>query len=238
MPSMQGKVVMITGGLGALGVHVSRRFLMEGACVALPVRPGTATQRIPGDLGAAGKALFVDEADLEREEQVHAFVRKAEAAVGPIDVLINAAGGYAGGEAVGNAAGATLDRMLAVNLKTAFHACSAVLPSMRRRNAGRIIAIAAKTALVPAARRGPYAIAKRAVITLIETIAEEVKGTGITANAIAPSIIVTPANRASMPAADASGWVTPDEIASMMLFLCSDDARAISGTTLRAFGGV
>ncbi len=128
--------------------------------------------------------------------------------------------------------------MLTANLKTAFLMCSAVLPFMRDAKHGRIISIAAMAALAPAASRGAYAIAKRGVITLTETIAEEVKGTGITANAIAPSIIVTPANRASMPAADVSRWVTPEEIAAIVLFLCSDDARSVSGNVLKVYGGV
>jgi len=233
---MQGKVVMVTGGLGALGLVVSRRFLQEGARVALPLRPRSA--QLPDDLRKAGGAVFTGEADLEREDQVRAFVRNAAAALGPVDVLINAAGGYAGGEAIGEVSRETLDRMLSLNLKTAFNACSAVLPSMRERNSGRIITIAAKSALVPAAKRGPYAIAKRAVVTLTETIAEEVKGTRITANAIAPAIIVTPANIASMPQADTSGWTTPAELASLMLFLCSDEAQSINGATIRVFGGV
>lgn len=238
MPSLQGKVVMVTGGFGALGLHVSRRFLQEGARVALPVRPGSTPAQLPDDLRKAGSAVFIGDADLEREDQVRAFVAKAAAALGPVDILINAAGGYTGGEPIGNVSADTLDRMLSLNLKTAFHACGAVLPSMRERNTGRIITIAAKTALVPAANRGPYAIAKRAVVTLTETIAEEVKGTGITANAIAPAIIVTPANLASMPGAATSGWVTPGELASLMVFLCSDEAKSINGATIRAFGGV
>jgi NAD(P)-dependent dehydrogenase (short-subunit alcohol dehydrogenase family) len=93
-------------------------------------------------------------------------------------------------------------------------------------------------ALAPSASRGAYAIAKRGVVTLTETIAEEVKGSGITANAIAPGIIDTPANRASMPSSDFSRWVTPEEIASIVLFLCSDDARSVSGNVLKAYGGV
>jgi len=238
MPSLKGKVALITGGFGALGMEVCRRFLREGARVAMPSRPGSKSPELPGDLRAAGAALFTGDADLEREEQVRAFVAKASAALGPVDILINAAGGYAGGEPIGDVAAETLDRMLALNLKTAFNMCSALLPTMRQRNSGRIISIAAKTALVPAAKKGPYAIAKRAVITLTETIAEEVRGTGITANAIAPAIIVTPANVASMPGADTSAWVTPAELASLMVFLCSDEARSVNGTVLRAFGGV
>jgi NAD(P)-dependent dehydrogenase (short-subunit alcohol dehydrogenase family) len=116
--------------------------------------------------------------------------------------------------------------------------CGAVLPLMRAANSGRIISVAAMTALSPASSRGAYAIAKRGVVTLTETIAEEVKGTGITANAIAPSIILTPANRSSIPRGDTSRWVTPEEIAALILFLCSENARSISGNVVKVYGGV
>jgi NAD(P)-dependent dehydrogenase (short-subunit alcohol dehydrogenase family) len=114
----------------------------------------------------------------------------------------------------------------------------AVLPLMRAAKRGRIISMAAMAALSPTAGRGAYAIAKRGVVTLTETIAEEVKGSGITANAIAPGIILTPANRASMPSADTSRWVTPEEIAALVLYLCSEDARSVSGNVLKVYGGV
>ena len=128
--------------------------------------------------------------------------------------------------------------MLEANLRTAFVMSGAVLPLMRAAHYGRIISIAAMAALSPSASRGPYAIAKRGVVTLTETIAEETKGSGITANAIAPGIIVTAANRASMPSADVSRWVTPEEIAALVLFLCSESARSISGNVLKVYGGV
>jgi NAD(P)-dependent dehydrogenase (short-subunit alcohol dehydrogenase family) len=178
------------------------------------------------------------ESDITTESGAASFVRECAELWGGVGILVNCAGGYAGGEKIGDVSVAVLEEMLTANLRTAFLMSGAVLPLMRVAKRGRIISIAAMAALSPAASRGAYAIAKRGVVTLIETIAEEVKGTGITANAIAPSIVLTPANRASMPSADTSHWVTPEEIASLVLFLCSEDARSISGNVLKVYGGV
>lgn len=232
---MQGRNAIVTGGLGALGREVALRFLKGGARVAIPMKTG---DRPPASLDATVNALYLEVADLTAEEEVRRFVENASGALGPITILVNAAGGYAGGEAIGEVTPSTLDSMLAMNLKSAFYTCNAVLPAMRSQSYGRIINIAAMPALVPTPRRGPYAIAKRGVITLTETIAEEVKGTGITANAIAPSIMLTPANEASMPGADTSAWVTPAELADLVVFLCSESARSISGNVIKAYGGV
>ena len=232
---MQGRNAIVTGGLGALGREVALRFLKGGARVAIPMKTG---DRPPASLDATGNALYLEVADLTAEEEVRRFVENASGALGPITILVNAAGGYAGGEAIGEVTPSTLDSMLAMNLRSAFYTCNAVLPAMRSQSYGRIINIAAMPALVPTPRRGPYAIAKRGVITLTETIAEEVKGTGITANAIAPSIMLTPANEASMPGADTSAWVTPAELADLVVFLCSESARSISGNVIKAYGGV
>jgi NAD(P)-dependent dehydrogenase (short-subunit alcohol dehydrogenase family) len=103
---------------------------------------------------------------------------------------------------------------------------------------GRIVNIAAMPALVPSTKRAAYAVSKRGVAALTELIAEETKATGITCNAIAPSIILTEANVRAMPGADAAKWVKPEEIAKLILFLCSSDARPISGNVIRMFGGV
>ena len=227
---------IVTGGTGALGRVVASVLVNNGIRVAIPVRPGSALTSIPapGD----GDRIIRRESDIATEEGASAFVRGIASEFGGVGILVNCAGGYAGGEKIGEVPLATFDGMLTVNLRTAFLMCGAVLPLMRKANHGRIVSIAAMAALAPAASRGAYAIAKRGVITLTETIAEEVKGTGITANAIAPSIIVTQANRASMPRADVSRWVTPEEIAAIVLFLCSEDARSVSGNVVKVYGGV
>ena len=178
------------------------------------------------------------EFDISDESAASAFVRETAERWGGVAILINCAGGYSGGEEIGKISAATFEEMLNANLRTAFLMCNAVLPLMRAAKRGRIVSFAAMAALSPAPSRGAYAIAKRGVVTLTETIAEEVKGSGITANAIAPGIILTPSNRASMPSADTSRWVTPDEIARLVLFLCSEDARSLSGNVIKMYGGV
>ena len=128
--------------------------------------------------------------------------------------------------------------MMTLNLRTAFLVCREVLPLMMAQKSGRIVNIAAMPALTSGAKKGPYAISKRGVIALTETIADEVKGSGITANTLAPSIIVTDANKAAMPNADFSKWVTTEEIADAILFLCSEKARSINGNVVKIFGGL
>jgi NAD(P)-dependent dehydrogenase (short-subunit alcohol dehydrogenase family) len=229
------ETAIVTGGTGALGRVVASTLLNNGIPVAIPVRSGRKGTPLPPHGNVA--AHYCD-ADISTESGAAAFVRESAEILGSVGILVNCAGAYAGGEKIGEISSATFEEMLSVNLRTAFLMCSAVLPLMRAAKHGRIISIAAMAALAPAPQRGAYAIAKRGIVTLTETIAEEVKGTGITANAIAPGIIDTPANRASMPAADVSRWVTPEEIASLVLFLASDNARSMSGNALKVYGGV
>ncbi|MEO8169085.1 MAG: SDR family oxidoreductase, partial [bacterium] len=184
------------------------------------------------------KKLFTAQADLTAEADVRSFVALVQKQFGAVDCLINLAGGYAGGNTIAEVSLDEWESMMSLNLRTTFLMCREVLKSMLARKAGRIINISAMPAILSGAKKGPYAISKRAVISLTEIIADEVKGSGITANAIAPSIILTDANKTSMPAADVQKWVTPEEIAGVILFLCSDEARSINGNTIKVFGGV
>jgi NAD(P)-dependent dehydrogenase (short-subunit alcohol dehydrogenase family) len=234
--STRPRVAIVTGGTGALGSVVVARFMNNGFKTAIPyVSPARGASAAPE---GAGGVAYREAADLRQEEDVKRFVSNVETRLGGVDILVNIAGGYVGGKAIGEVALQTFDEAISLNLRTAFLMCSAVLPAMRAGDHGRIVNVAAKPALMPTALRGPYAIAKRGVVTLTETIAEEVRGTGITANAIAPSIIDTPANRASMPKANYTTWVPPGEIAELIMFLCSDHARSISGNVVKIYGGV
>ncbi len=229
---------IVTGGAGALGRVVVQEFLREGAQVAVPVfSPGDV--QLFSDLSPGWQHnLFASVCNLSVPSEVEDFVASAVGRTGSVDFLVNLAGGYAGGKLVEETSPEEWERMLSSNLTSAFLVVRAVLPHMRQKGYGRIISIAAATALRPAGRQAAYSVAKRGVITLTEALADEVRGSGITANCIAPSIILTDANRQAMPDADTRLWVTPEEIAWALTYLCSDEAQSVNGTTLRITGGL
>jgi NAD(P)-dependent dehydrogenase (short-subunit alcohol dehydrogenase family) len=231
-------LAIVTGGTGALGSRVAHHFTHAGVSVAIPVRSEKALTALPSALEPLKEKLYLRRADLTSERETEQFVHDVVDRFGRIDYLVAAAGGYAGGKKVEKTPPDEWEKQLSLNLTSLFLMCRAVLPHMRERGFGRIVTIAAMPALTSGAERAAYAVSKRGVISLTEAIADEVKRTGITANAIAPSIIVTEANRDSMPDAETSWWVTPDEIATLVLFLCSPDARSLSGNVIKAFGGV
>jgi NAD(P)-dependent dehydrogenase (short-subunit alcohol dehydrogenase family) len=231
-------LAIVTGGTGALGSRVAHHFTHAGVSVAIPVRSEKALTALPSALEPLKEKLYLRRADLTSERETEQFVHDVVDRFGRNDYLVAAAGGYAGGTKVEQTPPDEWAKQLSLNLTSLFLMCRAVLPHMRERGFGRIVTIAAMPALTSGAERAAYAVSKRGVISLTEAIADEVKRTGITANAIAPSIIVTEANRDSMPDAETSWWVTPDEIATLVLFLCSPDARSLSGNVIKAFGGV
>jgi NAD(P)-dependent dehydrogenase (short-subunit alcohol dehydrogenase family) len=229
------RTAIVTGGTGALGFVVAQEFLRKGISLAVPLVPG----QDPGEGARALSAanVLLREADLRRERDVEEFVRAARAALGSIDILVNVAGGYAGGKRVEETPVAEWDSMMEINAKTAFLMIRAVLPLMRKQGFGRIVNIAAMPAVRPAPRRAAYAVSKGSVATLTEALHEEVKGSGITVNAIAPSTLLTEANKASMPDADTSAWVPLPEVVALINYLCSEEARSVSGNVIRIFGG-
>ena len=238
MMNFKEKTAIITGGTGALGRVIAEQFFDLGARIAIPYHSDKSLASISKKISAAKDKTQFTKTDLTGESQVQSFVDRVVRNFGTIDYLINTAGGYSGGNSVDEVTIDEFDDMLNLNLRTTFLVCRSVLKVMRKRGEGRIVNIAAMPAVTPSAKKGPYAISKRGVITLTETIAEEVKASGITANAIAPSIILTEGNRKSMPNADFKKWVTPEEIAHLTIFLCSDESRSVNGNVIKIYGGV
>lgn len=236
--TFSGKTAIVTGGTGALGSECVKHLLELNLNVAIPYASEQSLSKASASVKHGSGNILTHKTDLSRENEVKGFVAAVIERFGSVEYLINTAGGYAGGTTIDQVTFDDWEGMIRKNAQTAFLICREVVREMLQKRFGRIVNIAAMPALTPSAGKGPYAISKRAVVTLTETIAEETRGRGITANAIAPSIILTEANRQSMPTADISKWVTPQEIAQLAIYLCSDEARSVSGNVVKIYGGV
>ena len=231
---MRGKVVVVTGALGALGKVVAETALSRGARV---VGIDHALSQIP----ATADHIELGGIDLTDEAQAKKAIDTAARHFGGLDALINIAGGFAF-ETIGDGDAKTWQhktwqRMYALNVLTALSASRAALAHLAASKAGRIVNVGAMGGLQAGAGMGPYSASKAAVHRLTEALANENKGK-ITVNAVLPSIIDTQANRTSMPDADFSKWVTPQELAEVILFLASDAASAITGALIPVSGRV
>lgn len=232
--SFQGKTVLVTGGSGALGSVIVQRFLAEQAKVALSYLSGKEMDRVKEKIG---QSLAV-QADVTKEADVVKLFDVVAKQFKRIDIVVNTVGGFLARKPVVEVSLEEWDLMMNMNLKSAFLCTREALRRMKGQPYGRIVNMSAMVGLAPSPSRAPYAISKSAVSLLTDLAAQEVKGSGITVNAIAPSIIKTEANLASMPDEDSKKWVRPEEIADLICYLCSDAGGALTGTTLKAYGGV
>ena len=226
---MDGKVIVVTGALGALGRVVVDQALARGAGVA-------SVDHAPTQVPATKNQIELGGIDLTDAAAAKKAIDAAAAHFGRLDVLINIAGGFAF-ETVAEGDPKTWQRMYALNVTTALNACRAAIPYLVASGAGRIVNVGALGALQAGAGMGPYAASKAGVHRLTEALAAEYKGR-ITVNAVLPSIIDTSANRASMPKADFTKWVAPKELADVILFLAGDAASAVTGALLPVSGRV
>jgi NAD(P)-dependent dehydrogenase (short-subunit alcohol dehydrogenase family) len=231
----KNKTVLITGGTGALGHVVAERFIAAGANVASSYLFESELKRLSESFR---NNVHVVRADVSDDEDVAVLFRQVGKKFGRVDILINIVGGFLPKTNVKETKTKDWDHMFSINLKSVFLCSREFLNQLNNATYGRIISMAAMPALKPSAGRGAYSVSKAGVVTLTQVLGDELKGTGITANAIAPSIIKTDANVASMPDEDSSKWVTPEELAETMLFLCSNEARSINGVCIPIFGGL
>ncbi len=215
-------VVLVTGATGGLGPAVVRAFLENGAAAVFGIARSWDGRTVP-----QGNFHPV-EADLTTADGCRAVVERAR----PFDVLVHVVGGFAGGEPVGSTTDAVWDRMIDLNLRSAFYMFREAVPPMLEAGQGRIIAVGSRTGAEPAANLSAYAVSKAGLHALVRTVALEVAGTGVTANAILPGVIDTAANRRAMPRADTSGWVKPEAIAEAIVWLASSEAAVVNGALI------
>jgi 3-oxoacyl-[acyl-carrier protein] reductase len=226
---MDGKVIIVTGASGALGSVVAEIAVARGARVA-------GLDHAPTQTPATDKRIEIGGVDLSDAAQAKKAIDQVASHFGRLDALINIAGGFAF-EAIAEGDPKTWQHMYKLNVLTALNASQAAIPHLAASAAGRIVNVGAMGALQAGAGMGPYAASKAGVHRLTEALAAEWKGK-ITVNAVLPSTIDTAANRASMPKADFSKWVTPQELADVILFLVSDQASAVTGALLPVSGRV
>ena len=220
MQDFSGLHVTVTGAAGALGMSVANAFMTSGADVS-----GV-------DIVEAETPFQLHKADLINPDDA----KRVVAEIGRVDVLANIAGGFTMGDTVETTSDETWDFMYNLNARTVFNMVRAVVPQMRERNKGKIVNIGAKNALTGVGNMAAYSASKSVVIKLTESLAEELKSHNINVNCILPSIIDTPRNRADMPKANFSSWVTPKAMAKVVLFLASEDANPIHGASLPVVG--
>ena len=224
---------MITGASGNLGRAVATAFIAQGANVGLIDRK---REKLERTFGAEDAQTFFVIADLLDQRQVTAAAASIRERYGRIDVLCNIAGGFRMGEPVHGTSDDNWQFLFDVNARTFLNAVRAVVPQMIEAGGGKVVSVAAYGALKGGATMGPYAASKDVVVRLTESMAAELRTKNINVNCVLPTIIDTPDNRTAMPDADPSRWVAPEDLAKVIAFLASDDARAIHGASIPVTG--
>lgn len=226
---LQNKVALVTGADGGLGTHVTQALLDAGATV---IGVSRNIQRSEFD-----HPLFTAmAANLSSPDAAKKAVDQAAARFGRLDLLAHLVGAFAGGKTIAETDDATFQRMLDLNLNSAFYVLRAVISHMRRAGAGRIIAIGSRAAENPGPGVGAYSASKAALVSLIQTVAVENKDLGITANVLLPGTMDTPANRKAMPNADTSQWVQPASVASLIVWLAGEAGKDVTGAAIPVYG--
>ncbi len=232
----EGKAVLVAGGTGGLGRAVTLAFLEEGAKVVATYRKQEELDALKITAGVNTAQLDGVAVDVTDEAAVRQLIEKIVGKYRRLDAMVNTVGGYAGGTKLWELETKVFDQMLALNLRSGYALSRAAVRAMLKEGHGAIVNVASKAAVDHAGGTAAYAASKSAAVALLDSLAEDLKGSGVRANTVLPSIIDTEANRKAMPKADFAKWPKPEEIARVILFLCSDDARVIHGAAIPVYG--
>ena len=226
---LQNKIALVTGANGGLGKSVTHALLDAGSTVA-----GVSVSIRQSDFNHSAFTAFA--AEISNPENAKKTVDAIAARFGRIDILAHLVGGFAGGKPVAETDDATWQRMLDLNVHSAFYILRAVIPHMRRAGSGRIVAIGSRAAEDPGPGVAAYSASKAALVSLIRTVALENKDLAITSNVVLPGTMDTPANRKDMPNADPSKWVQPASVASLIVWLAGDAGKDVNGAAIPVYG--
>jgi NAD(P)-dependent dehydrogenase (short-subunit alcohol dehydrogenase family) len=229
-------VVLVAGGTGGLGRAVTSAFLEEGATVLVTYRNLPEWEKFKSAASANAGHLDGHEVDVTDETAVRQLVEKIVSKHSRLDAMVNTVGGYAGGLKLWEMETKVFEQMLNLNLRSGYALSRAAVPAMLKQGRGSIVNVASQAAFDHAAGASAYAASKAAAVAMMDSLAADVKGTGVRVNTILPSIIDTEVNRKVMPKADFSKWPKPRDIARVILFLCSDDAKVIHGASIPVYG--
>lgn len=234
----KSKTVLVAGGTGGLGQAVSLAFLNEFARVIVTYRHPEEFTALQNAAGTRTASLVGHAVDVTDETAVRQLVEKLLAADRRLDVLVNCVGGYTGGTPLWQAESKAFDQMFALNLRSGYVLAHAIVPVMLKQKSGAIVNVASRAALDHGAGLAAYAASKAAAVAMIDSLAADLMGKGVRANSVLPSIIDTEVNRKAMPNSDFTKWPKPEEIARVILFLCSDEAKLIHGAAIPVYGNL
>jgi NAD(P)-dependent dehydrogenase (short-subunit alcohol dehydrogenase family) len=231
-----GKSVLVAGGTGGLGRAVSLAFLEELAKVTVTYQQADQFAALKSVAGARASSLLGHQVDVTDEAGVQKLVEVVGTHHGRLDVLVNSVGGYAGGAPLWQLDPKTFDRMMALNARAGYLLLRAVVPVTLKQGNGSIVNVASQAAVNHAAGAAAYVASKAAAVAMIDSLAADLTGTPVRVNSVLPSIIDTEINRKAMAGANFTKWPKPDEIARVILFLCSDEAKLIHGAAVPVYG--
>lgn len=236
MFDFKDRVIVVTGSAGNLGNAIAKSFLRKNGIVCgIDHRKGR-MEDLEYFPTKEGKFYPFEEVNVTDKMDMAAIVEEIHDQVGIIDILVNTVGGFSMGESVHELSDQMWRRMMDLNVHSFLSTTSAIVPAMIENKGGKVISIGAKAALRGSASTGAYSAAKAALLRLTESMSDELKEHNIQVNCILPGTIDTPENRKAMPNSDFSKWVSPEQLADVILFLSSPLADAITGAAIPVYG--
>ena len=231
-----GKTLVITGGTGGLGTALVRRLIRRDYRLVVTYLLPNEAEEFEKEFDVDDENVILTRVDATNPEAVNTLFKGIAEKWGNIHGLCALVGGWAGGRDVEETDDVRFERMLDLNLRSAFYAVRAAVPQLKENSWGRILLVGSRAALDNPASQAAFNIAKAGVMALGQTVAQELDGTGVTANVLMPSVIDTPATRQSLPYADYVDWPTPDEIAAVAEFLLAEESGVMNGALVPVYG--
>lgn len=243
--NLSGKSILLTGGTGGLGRELIKSFLKcAPKSIIATYRSEKEMQMLKSELldhplqpnlESHTEIEFV-KTDVTKETEINNLITRLFEKYGQIHILVNLVGGYIGGKSIAELTESEWDKMMEINLKSAFLISKNIIPKMIERRYGKLIHVSSRIGLKSEGNDSAYAASKAGLIRFVESVSNEVKNYNININCILPTIIDTEYNRKAMPNADFTKWIKPDDLSNIILFLCSDYSKIINGAAIPTYG--